>query len=180
MLMEAVFITVVVDAYEGCDIAYFNIPGSFLHADFDKDITIILKGRLAELMVQVVPNLYRKYISVDKKGMAIIYIKMQKAIYRYLRSALIFYKKLVADLESIGFKLNPYDLCVANKEVNGTQTMVCWHIDDLKVSHMDPREDTRFGDWLSETYGMAVVAHRGVVHHYLGMIVDFSVKGKVD
>jgi hypothetical protein len=81
---------------------------------------MILKGRLAELMVQVVPNLYRKYISVDKKGMAILYIKMQKATYMLLRSALLLYKKLVADLERIGVKLNPYDPCVANKEVNGT------------------------------------------------------------
>ncbi len=41
---DAVFITVVVDAYEGCDIACFDIPGAFLHADSDKDITMILKG----------------------------------------------------------------------------------------------------------------------------------------
>jgi hypothetical protein len=95
---EAVFITAVVNAYEGHDLTCFDIPGSFLHADSDKDITMILKGRLAELMVQVAPNLYRKYISVDRKRMAMLYIKMQKAIYELLRSALLFYKKLVADL----------------------------------------------------------------------------------
>ena len=39
---------------------------------------MILKERLAKLMVQVAPNLYRKYISVDRKGMTILYIKMQK------------------------------------------------------------------------------------------------------
>ncbi len=65
---------------------------------------MVLKGRLAQLMVQVTPNLYMKYISVDRRGTAILYIKMQKAIYGLLRSALLFYKKLVADLESIGFK----------------------------------------------------------------------------
>jgi hypothetical protein len=106
VLTEAVFITVVVNSYEKRGVACFNIPGAFLHADSDKDITMILKGRLAELMVQVKPNLYRKYISisVDRKEMAILYIKMQKAIYRLLRSALLFYMKLVANLESIGFK----------------------------------------------------------------------------
>jgi hypothetical protein len=90
MLMEAVFITAVVDAYEECNVACFNIPGTFLHADSDEDITMILKGRLAELMVQVTPNLYRKYISVDRKGTAILYVKMQKAIYELLRIALLF------------------------------------------------------------------------------------------
>ncbi len=56
---------------------------------------------------------------------------------------------------------------------------VCWHIDNLKASHVDPKENTRFGNWLSVTYGMMVVAHQGAVHDYLGTIFDFSVKGNV-
>jgi hypothetical protein len=51
-------------------------------------------------MVQVAPTLYRKYISVDSKETAILYVKMQKAMYGLLRSALLFYKKLVSELES--------------------------------------------------------------------------------
>jgi hypothetical protein len=48
---ELVFITMVVDAHKGHDVACFDISEAFLHADLDKDITVILKGRLAELMV---------------------------------------------------------------------------------------------------------------------------------
>jgi hypothetical protein len=55
---------------------------------------------------------------------------------------------------------------------------MCWHVDELKVSHMDLRENTRCGDWLSKTYGMRVVAHQGVVYDYMGKIFNFSVKGK--
>ncbi len=179
MATESVFITVVIDAHKGQDVACFDIPGAFLHADLDEDITMVLKGRLAELMVQVAPNRYRKYISVDRKGTAILYVKMQKAMYGLLRSALLFYRKPVEDLESNEFKLNPYDPCVANKTVNGKQMTVCWHVDDLKVSHMDPNEITKFGDWLSKTYGVTVAAHRGKVHDYLGMMFDFSKEGKV-
>ncbi len=40
-------------------------------------------------MVKVAPSLYRKYISVDRRGMAILYFKMQKAMYGLLRSALL-------------------------------------------------------------------------------------------
>jgi hypothetical protein len=134
MATELVFITPVIDAHKGQDVACFDIPGAFLHANSDEDITMVLKGRLAELMVQVAPNLYRKYISVDRKGTAILYVKMQKAMYGLLKGALLFYRKLVEDLESNGFKLNPYDPCVANKTVNGKQMTVCWHVDDLKVS----------------------------------------------
>ncbi len=67
-----VFLTAVIDAHEGPDIDCFDIPGAFLHAEVDDDITMVLKGRLAELMVQVAPNLYVKYIKVDRKGMAIL------------------------------------------------------------------------------------------------------------
>ncbi len=119
--MESVFITAVIDTHEGRDVACFDIPGAFLHADVDKDITMVLEGRLAELMVQVVPNLHRKYITVDRMGTAILYVKMQKALYGLLRSVLLFYNKLVADLESDGFVLNPCDSCVANKVVDGKQ-----------------------------------------------------------
>ncbi len=102
---ESVFITAVINAHKGRNVACYDTPGAFLHTDIKKDITMILKSRLVELMVQVAPNLYRKYMSVDRKGTAtIIYIKMQKAVYGLLRSALLFYRKLVANLEGDGFK----------------------------------------------------------------------------
>ncbi len=116
---------------------------------------------------------------MDAKGLAILYVKMQKAIYGHLRSALLFYKKLVSNLESTGFKVKPYNPCVANKTVNGTQMTICWRVDDLKVSHVDPKKVTKFGEWLSKTYGVSIATHRGKVHDYLGMIFDFSEKGKV-
>ena len=176
---ESVFLTAVIDAHERRDVGCYDIPGAFLHADSDENITMVLKGRLAKLMVQVAPNLYRKYISVDKRNTPILYVKIQKALYGLLRSALLFYQKLVGDLESDGFVLNPYDPCVANKDINGKQMTVCWHVDDLKVSHVDPAEVTKFGQWLSATYGIAVAEHRGKVQDYLGMMLDFTFEGHV-
>ncbi len=80
-----------IEAHKERNVACFDVPGAFLHADLDKDITMILKGRLADLMVKVAPNLYRNYISVDRREMAILYVKMQKAIHGLLKSALMFY-----------------------------------------------------------------------------------------
>ena len=48
-----------------------------------------------------------------------------------------FYNKLRSVMEGNGFIVNPYDPCVANKDVNGKQMTVLWHVDDLKVSHVD-------------------------------------------
>jgi hypothetical protein len=63
---------------------------------------------------------------------------------------MLFYKKLVGDLIGLGFELNPYDPCVANKMVNGHQLTVSWHIDDLKVSHKDPEIIDNFILWVKK------------------------------
>ena len=84
----------------------------------------------------------------------------------------------MANIESDGFMLNPYDLCVVNKVVDEKQMMVCWHVYDLKVSHCDPAQVTIFGEWLSKKYGVAVATHQVKVHDYLGIIFDFSAKGR--
>ena len=89
-------------------------------------------------------------------GHTLIYIKMQKALYGLLRSALLFYNKLVANLESDGSVLNPHYSCVANKVVERKQMTVCWHVDDLEVSHSDPAQVTIFREWLSRKYVVAV------------------------
>eukprot|EP00957_Ditylum_brightwellii_P210344 15364857-Ditylum_brightwellii.AAC.6 len=54
--------------------------------------------------------------------------------------ALLFYNKLVGYLQDIRFEDNPYDPCVANKKIKGKEMIICWHIDDLKISHEDSRE----------------------------------------
>jgi hypothetical protein len=69
-------------------------------------------------------------------------------------SAMLFYKKLVSDLQSYGFELNPYDPCVANKMVHGSQMTVSCHVDDLKISHKNPIIVDQFLHWVNETYGM--------------------------
>ena len=67
-----------------------------------------------------------------------------QALYGCLRSALLFYNQLVADLDSMGFELNQYDICVVNKTINGEQFTVVCQVDDFKVSHKDPKEVTKF------------------------------------
>jgi hypothetical protein len=98
-----------------------------------------------------------------------------------LQSALLWYKKFRRDLEGINFIFNPYDPCVANKLVNGSQQTVLFHIDDLKSSHIEKQVNDDFLKWLNETYGdlKAVTATRGKVHEYLGMRLDYDECGKI-
>ena len=53
-----------------------------------------------------------------------------------VKSALLWYELYTNTLKDIGFELNPYDLCVANKDINGKQCTIVWHVDDNKISHV--------------------------------------------
>ena len=47
---------------------------------------------------------------------------MKKALFGIMISLLLFYRHFRNDLESIGFKVNPCDICVANRNVDGHHT----------------------------------------------------------
>jgi hypothetical protein len=141
-----------------------------------------LDGILAELMVKVAPSLYRKFITNNTKGKPALHVQLEKAVYGMMKSALLFYRKLVADLPSIGFEINPYDPCVANKMINGKQLTICWHVDDLLAGHDDPKVVSRFMRWLSQRYDTKdkkLSVTRGPRHNYLGMSIDFTTNGTV-
>ncbi|KAL7461201.1 hypothetical protein ACHAXS_001624, partial [Conticribra weissflogii] len=176
--VESIFITAAIEAKERRDVATIDLPSAYLHAENDETTHMELKGRLAELMAQVDPTVYRKYISVDEKGTPILYVRLHKAIYGLLKSALLFYRKLRGQLEEYGFTVNPYDPCVANKWLQGRQLTVTWHVDDLKVSHRNSKCVSQVIQWLSSLYG-ELKEKRGAVHDYLGITLDYSTPGVV-
>ena len=63
-------------------------------------------------------------------------VKLKRALYGTLQVALLFWQMLSSVLVSRGFTVNPYDQCVANKQINGKQCTIIWHVDNLKISHM--------------------------------------------
>ena len=76
--------------------------------------------------------------------------------------------------------MNPYDPYVFNGMKNQKQLTVTFHVDNLEVSSMDPFRITLFACYLSRIYGNKLVVHQEKVHGYLGIIFDFSEKGKVN
>jgi hypothetical protein len=177
---DSVMIQSSIDAHEGRRVVTIDIPGAFLHADLDEEVVMLLRGQLAELMVQIDPELYGPYLRKTKKGESILYAKMLKAMYGLLRSALLFYLKLVRDLVDFGFELNPYNPCVANKMGDGLQMTVVWHVDDLKVSHLSEAAITVLVDYLKQKYGDGLTVHTGSVHDYLEGVVKLSMLKHID
>ncbi len=44
------------------------MPSPFVNTNVDEDLIMVLKGELADMMTQIAPEIYRKYITVDRKG----------------------------------------------------------------------------------------------------------------
>ena len=181
---ETITLTSIIDAKERRAVATGDIPNAFMQTDVGKEDTVIMKlrGRPAELLVKTAPELYRKYIEIEN-GKVVLYVEAWKAIYGTLKAALLFYRKFVKGLKSIGFKINPYDPCCANRIVNGKQMTIVWHVDDFKVSHAEESELDKFIQWVKDNYedpdiGLVKVT-RGKVHSFLGMVLDFTSDGEV-
>ena len=82
----------------------------------DDEVHVVFRGTLAEMMLISDPALYWPFVSYET-GNPVLYFRLQKSLYGCLKIALLFYKKIVGDLEAYGFKINPYDPCVSNKNI---------------------------------------------------------------
>ncbi len=78
------------------------------------------------------------------------------------------------ELQSMGFEINPYDPCNANKMVNKSQMTIRWHVDDLMISHLKQKEIMQVVQQINDIYGKSLKENVGTVHDYQGMTFDYS------
>ena len=81
-------------------------------------------------------------------------------------------------LQGMGFILNLYDKCIANKEIENIQSTIAWYVDNNKVSHINPPVVTAILNKLEKRFGKLTIT-RGKQHTFLGMDINFIERGKV-
>ena len=75
--------------------------------------------------------------------------------------------------------MNSSDRCVANKIINGKQCTITWHVDDNKVSHVDPKVVDSILEEVGKHFGDLVIT-RGDEHDLLGMKIKIRKDKKVE
>lgn len=185
---EAVILTCVIDALEDRDVAVVDIPNAFAQTvveeeDAEHRVIVRIRGPLVDILVNVAPGVYGPYVSYNKGGQKVLLVQCLNALYGTMVASLLYYKKFVKSLINHGFKLNPYDGCVANKVEKGKQITICFHVDDCKISHESPEVVDKTIEWLRSEYESifedgsgAMKVSRGKIHKYLGMSLDFTHK----
>ncbi len=189
MATESVILTFVVDAIEERHSAVINIPNAFIQTVVeDKKQRVIsrIRGMLVDILVKIAPQVYEAYVTTDTKGNKQILVECLNALYGTMVASLLYYEKVTKSLKINGYEMNPYDACVWNKEIDGKQCTICFHVDDCKISHVSNQVVEQTIEWLRRDYesifedgsGKMKVS-RGKFHKYLGMTLDFTTKGQV-
>jgi len=177
---EALMCLLLINSFENREVAVFDVPGAYLHADIPESKFEILKIEDEDDFVDIMCNVNPEYLNdVRYEGKKkVLYVRILKALYGTIGSALLWHSLYTEVLEKEGFKLNPYDRCVANKVINGKQCTLAWYVDDNILSHNDSKVvDQILKTIESELPGLVI--ERGRKLNYLGMELDFFEKGKM-
>ena len=136
--LELLMILAAIDAKEQRNVITIDIPNAFIQTEQDANQTIFMriKEKLCKMMVHMIPEIYKDFITYKKETMT-LYVKLNKTMYGTLTASLLYYQKWVSNVTEEGFILNCYDTCVANKLINDKQQTLRWNVDNVMVSHED-------------------------------------------
>jgi hypothetical protein len=115
--LSALMMIAGIAAQEGRFTASCDVPEAYLKADMLNEVFMLLE--LAELLCKINPD-YKKFLNADDT----IIVRLKKALYGCVESARLWYDTIVNVLTVNGFKVNPLDQCVFNKQEKDNQCTV--------------------------------------------------------
>ena len=72
-------------------------------------------------MVEISLDAYNPHITTNKKGVKQLLVHFQNVMYGTMVASLLYYRNFTNILTDVGFKIKPYDPCIANKIIDGQQ-----------------------------------------------------------
>jgi hypothetical protein len=171
---DALMLSIMIDAHENRDVATADVAGAYLKAYMDDYVIMKFTGDSVDILCKMNPR--HLHFVTTENGVKVLYVRLVKAIYGCVKSALLWYDLFHGHLQQLGFELNPYDPCVANCVLKGKQCTIAWYVDDTKISHVDPEVVTSIIDQLEARFGKMTVT-RGKEHAFLSMKIRYTGKG---
>ena len=168
---ESVLLTAMIDAVEDRHVAVADITGAYLNADMDDFVLIRLLGDDVDMMCNTNPT-YEQFVT-NENGRKTLFRQLRKALYGCVKSALLWYRLFRDTLQDLGFVLNPYNPCVANAQIKGSQCTIVWYVDDNKISHKDQTVVNDIIQCIEAKFG-PMAKTQGDDHEFLGMKLHFN------
>ena len=67
---------------------------------------------------------------------------------------------------------------MSNKDIDGNQYIMCWYVDDDKISHVDPNIADSVIEMNGGKFGK-MIKRRGKYHTFIGMDIELIDNGRV-
>ena len=105
--IESIFITSVMNAREGRDLAYVEVPGTFLQTKASDGTYIKLQGAAVQALLQINPKWEEYVVYVGTNRTPTIYIEALKVLYGTVDASNLFYENLCSLLiDDLDFERN--------------------------------------------------------------------------
>jgi hypothetical protein len=172
--LTSVLAMAAIAAHEGHHIMTLDHKAAYLNAEMrGPRVDMLLTPEVAEILCKLDPK-YRRFLRPDKK----IAVKLKKALYGCIQSAVLWYQELASTLHEMGFRENPYDICSFTRVRGNTSDRILVYVDDLFITSKDEHILIDISATLKAKYG-AVTNTIGKAHNFLGIHWDFRVAGQV-
>jgi hypothetical protein len=168
--LTSVMMVAAIAAKEHRHVIAADIAGAYLNAEMKSANVLMQLDRMqSQLLVRIDPT-YKQYVRSNGS----IIVKLKKALYGCIQSALLWYQHISDTLVKYGFDKNPQDECVFNFITQlGKQLTVVVYVDDLLMTSEDMHALDDLAMHLRKVY-KDITECRDSVLSYLGMQFDLS------
>ena len=108
--------------------------------DIYQNVFLKFECTIVDIILEIDPSMRHKvmYINKEKKNKRqFFYGELNQAVYGTTLSSVLFYQNLSSQLEKCGSEVNPFYFFTFNRMENGTSITIQFHVDQLKISHVD-------------------------------------------
>ena len=75
--------------------------------DEEKRFIVHICSMLVDILVKIAPDVYKDYVTVNKKGEKQILVECLNALYGTMVASLLYYQKIMTILDKARFEMNP-------------------------------------------------------------------------
>jgi hypothetical protein len=103
---DALLLSILIDAHEGRDVTTADVAGAYLKAYMTDLVFMKFTGETVDILCKMNPR-HTKFVVVEK-GVKVLYVKLITTLYGCVKSALLWYARVVLDhAEGNGFRNQP-------------------------------------------------------------------------
>ncbi|KAI2491008.1 Reverse transcriptase (RNA-dependent DNA polymerase) [Fragilaria crotonensis] len=99
---DALLPTIIIDAYEARDVGTADVVGADLKALMDDFVIMTFVGPSVRMLCKLNPD-HERFVTMEN-GVEVLYVRLIKALYGCVKSALLWYELFVGNLKDMGFR----------------------------------------------------------------------------